>query len=65
MQDLFNDTLVYCNRERTRKCNRYAKKHKCSFVEAYNALYKTNYKYTYTEKLESLSLDTSVNTNRR
>lgn len=65
MVNNFIDVIPYCNREITRKCERYAKKHKCSFVEAYNALYKTNYKYTYAEKLESLSLDTSVNTNRR
>ncbi len=65
MQNLLNDTLIYCNRERTRKVERYAKKHKCSFVEAYNALYKTNYKYTYKEKLESISLNTMDNTNRR
>jgi len=64
MQSLLDDTLIYCNRERTRKCERYARKHKCSFLEAYNILYKTNYKYTYEEKLERLSLDTSLVNNR-
>ena len=63
MQSLLNDTLIYCNRERTRKCERYARKHKCTFLEAYNILYKTNYKYTYAEKLKRLALDTSVHNN--
>ena len=60
MVNYFEDVITYCNREITRKCERYARKHKCSFVEAYNILYKTKYKYTYEEKLKKLSLDTSV-----
>lgn len=58
MYDPLNGTLMYCNRERTRKCERYAKKHKCSFIEAYNKIYGTNYKDTYGERLEKLSLNT-------
>ena len=64
MQSLLDDTLIYCNRERTRKCERYARKHKCSFVEAYNKLFNTNYKYTHQEKMEILSRDTSLINNR-
>ena len=64
MVNNFLDVIPYCNREITRKCERYMKKHKCSFVEAYNKLFKTNYKYTYEEKLKWLSLDTSLINNR-
>ena len=60
MVNYFSDTLMYCNRERTRKCERYARKHKCTFIEAYNKLYGTKYKYTYQDKMEMLSRDTSV-----
>ena len=54
----FEDTLMHCNREQTRKCERYMKKHKCTFIEAFNKLYGTNYKHTYNETLELLSIDT-------
>jgi len=64
MVNNFLDVIPYCNRETTRKCERYMKKHKCSFVEAYNKLFNTNYKYTYEEKLKWLSLDTSLINNR-
>ena len=59
MVNYFDDVIPYCNREITRKCERYMKKHKCSFVEAYNKLYNTNYRYTYLEKLKMLSMDTT------
>jgi len=64
MVNNFIDVIPYCNREITRKCERYMKKHKCSFVEAYNKLYNTNYKYTREEKMEILSRDTSLINNR-
>ena len=38
MVNYFEDTLMYCNREQTRKCKRYSKKHKCTFIEAFNAI---------------------------
>ena len=60
MVNNFIDVIPYCNREIVRKCKRYMKKHKCSFVEAYNKLYNTNYKYTYEDKMEMLSRDTSL-----
>lgn len=59
MVDNFADVIPYCNREITRKCERYMRKYKCSFVEAYNKLFNTNYKYTYSEKLKMLSMDTT------
>ena len=58
MVNIFDDVIPYCNREITRKCERYMRKHKCSFVEAYNSLYNTNYKYTYLDKLKTLTNNT-------
>ncbi|MBP3799976.1 MAG: hypothetical protein ILA19_03230 [Bacilli bacterium] len=58
MVNYFDGVIPYCNRETLRKVERYMRKYKCSFVEAYNKLFNTNYKYTYEEKLESLSMDT-------
>lgn len=64
MVNNFADVIPYCNREITRKCERYMKKYKCSFVEAYNRLFNTNYKHTYEEKMELLSRNTSVVNNK-
>lgn len=58
MMNPLSETLIYCNREQTRKCERYMKKHKCTFIEAFNKLYGTNHKHTYNETLERLSIDT-------
>jgi len=56
----FSDTLGYTNREQRRKCERYMKKHKCSFLEAYNKIYRTKYRYTMYERLNGLSTDPTV-----
>ena len=64
MVNHFIDVIPYCNRETLRKVERYMRKHKCSFVEAYNKLYGTNYKYTYEDKMEMLSRDTSLVNNK-